>query len=105
MPANGSVPTLSQVRVWDTEHLTDAATDWTNTAAVWQDAFSHLSAQLPCPGGTPWEGPAADAAQQRALTDRVKVVGLADQLSNAAKIARDGADQIQTAKKRVLAAV
>jgi hypothetical protein len=105
MPASGTVPTLSQVQMWDTEHLTEAATKWTDSAAVWGDAFAHMSAQMPCPGGSPWEGEAAEAAQRQAHTDRLTVMGLADQLHDAATISRAGARDIDASKQRVLVAV
>lgn len=31
--------TLSQIRAWSTQHLTYAATYWTQTADRWEDAF------------------------------------------------------------------
>jgi hypothetical protein len=105
MPARGPVPTLSAVRSWDTDHLTDAATHWTNTATVWEDAFDNVFQQVPAPGGTPWRGDAAEAARLRAGTDRVKVIGVADELRAAATIARTGADELHTAKHAVLSAV
>jgi hypothetical protein len=105
MPASGLVPTLSQVQTWDTEHLTEAASQWTGTATVWGDAFTHLSAQMPCPGGSPWQGEAAEAALHQAYTDRLTVMGLADQLHDASVIARAGARDIDAAKQRVLGAV
>jgi len=105
MPASGLVPTLSQVQTWDTEHLTEAAAQWTSTATVWGDAFTHLAAQTPCPGGSPWEGKAAEAAQHQASTDRLTVVSMADQLQNASAIARTGAREIDAARQGVLVAV
>ncbi len=105
MPSSHAVPTVSQVRRWDTEHLTEAATHWTNTANLWEEAFTQASRQMPSPGGTPWEGAAAAAAQQRADTDRLEALGLADQLHSASVVARTGAEQIHAAKQGVLAAI
>src|SRR5436190_9313857 len=104
MPASALAPTLSQVQTWDSKHLTEAATKWDSTATVWGEAFTNLSAQMPSPGGTPWNGPAAEAAQQQAHTDRLTALGLADQLQNALVIARTGAREIDTAKQGALAA-
>ena len=59
-------PTLSQVQAWSTDHLTDAAGSWTRAATLWEGSFTQLSRQVGAPGGTPWLGAAADAAQQRA---------------------------------------
>jgi hypothetical protein len=99
------MPALSQVRGWGTAHLTEAATQWTTTAMVWEDAFTEVAAQVSHPGGAAWEGVAAEAAQHRAYTDRLLVIGLADQLHNAARIARTGATQIDEARRLVLRTV
>ena len=64
MPSAGGMPTLSQVRGWGTTHLTEAATRWTTTATLWEDAFTEVATQINHPGGAPWEGVAAEAAQQ-----------------------------------------
>ena len=100
-----AVPTLSQVRAWGVGHLTDAATHWTATATVWEDTFTQLTGQIGAPGGTPWIGEAADAAQGRAYADRLHAVGMADQLHAAAGIARVGAKEIRAARDAVLSAV
>jgi hypothetical protein len=105
MPGSGLNSTASAVRGWDTTHLTDAATYWTKTATAWEDTFTRLSQSVSNPGGTPWLGEAADAAQQRAYADRLNVIGAADQLHNASTVARAGADEIRSAKAAVLAAM
>ena len=105
MPSVGGMPTLAQVRGWGTAHLTEAATQWTATATLWEDAFTEVASQMNHPGGAPWEGVAAEAAQHRAYTDRLKVVGLADQLHEAAQIACTGATQIDEARRLVLRTV
>ena len=105
LATGGTVPTLSDVRAWDTEHLTAAAAFWTKTATVWEDAFSDLAARISAPGGVPWEGEAAEAAQQLAYSDKMTVIGLADQLHSASGIARAGANEISEAKRLVLRVV
>lgn len=105
MSANGGIPTLSQVRGWTTEYLTEAAEHWTRTAVVWEESFSALADQISSPGGIPWEGEAADAAFARAYSDRLTVIGLADELHAAACIARRGVDQIDGARGAVLRVV
>ncbi|GAY14068.1 WXG100 family type VII secretion target [Mycobacterium sp. shizuoka-1] len=105
MSAGGAAPSLSQVRAWDTGHLAEAADRWTQRATRWEAAFTDVSAQIASPGGTPWDGVAAEAAQQRAYTDRLTVTGLADRLHDAAGVARRGADQIGYARQRVLESV
>ncbi|WP_396929691.1 hypothetical protein [Mycolicibacterium sp.] len=105
MAATGVIPSLSQVRAWDTVHLTEAAARWTDTAAMWEDAFARVSSQISVPGGTRWDGSAAEAAQVRSSSDRLRVIGLADRLHQAARIAGRGADQLAYAKQRVMDSV
>ncbi|WP_164478782.1 hypothetical protein [Mycolicibacterium stellerae] len=57
------------------------------------------------PGGTAWEGKAADAAQERSFADLVKVRGAADNLREAATAARRGADELLYARSNVLKAI
>lgn len=52
-----------------------------------------------------WEGVAAEAAQERAFADLVKVRGLADVLHESAAIARRGAETLYSTKQGVLDAV
>lgn len=101
----GTIPTLSQVRNWDIEHLTQAADHWTKTATVWEEKFTELAVSISQPGGIPWEGQAAEAAQQLAYSDRLIVIGLADELHSAAAIARAGAREIGEAQRAVLRVV
>ncbi len=77
MPAvtGGALPSLSQIMGWDTEHLTRASADWSATAEHWEEAFDSVHRGMLAPGGTVWEGEAADAAQERAFADLVEVRG------------------------------
>jgi hypothetical protein len=52
-----------------------------------------------------WAGVAAEAAQQRAFADLVKVRGLADVLHESSAVARRGAETLDAAKRSVLDAV
>nr|MCW1959182.1 hypothetical protein [Mycobacterium sp.] len=99
------MPTLSAVRLWDTAHLIEAAAHWARTAAVWEGDFTELAAHIGVPGGAPWEGLTAEAAQQRAHSDRMTIIALADRLHSAAGIARTGASEIGQARLAVLRAV
>ncbi|CAN5240852.1 hypothetical protein BH11ACT7_BH11ACT7_04490 [soil metagenome] len=105
MPTSGPAPTLSAVRSWDVTHLMTAGSQWTKTATVWEDTFTQLSQGVSSPGGSPWHGEAADAAQERAYNDRLQVIGWADQLHVASRVAQTGVDQIRTAKQAALTAV
>src|SRR5690349_14915349 len=92
--ATGIVPTLSQIEGWSTDHLDTAAVHWTDTAETWEHSFTTVHREVPNPGGSVWEGAAADAALLRTGTDRTVVVGAADSLLSAARAARSGADEI-----------
>jgi hypothetical protein len=105
MPASRGIPTLSQVWSWNTDYLSEAADNWARIAVVWEESFTALANQISVPGGTPWEGAAADAAFARAHSDRMIVIGLADELHAAARIARTGANQIDSARGAVLSVV
>lgn len=98
-------PTLSEVKSWDVKHLTDAANHWTRAATIWEDHFTQVETGMAHPGGSRWEGEAAEAAQQRAHSDRLIVVPLADQLHNASRIARIGALQLAEAQRLVMRSV
>ncbi|MGH3677289.1 MAG: hypothetical protein ACRDU5_16425 [Mycobacterium sp.] len=96
---------LSEIRNWDTDHLTAGASRWTSAAASWTDAFTVASREARSPGGTDWEGIAAEAAQSRAEADRIRVLGLSDVLNELATTARTGAADVIAARQRVLAVV
>lgn len=96
------VPTLSQLRSWDTDHLINAATYWTNTANRWEDAFTTVRNQANTMG---WEGQGGDALRARTGDDLAAVSAKADLLRNAAKVARTGASNISAAQRRALYAV
>jgi hypothetical protein len=99
------VPSLSEIHAWDVTHLQNAARDWTSTAEHWESSFSSIHRATVSPGGTVWEGVAAEAAQERAFADLVQVRGLADVLHESAAIARRGVDTLDSAKRSVLDAI
>jgi hypothetical protein len=95
----------SEIQAWDVTHLENAARDWPATAEHWESSFTSIHRASVSPGGTVWEGVAAEAAQASAFADLVKVRGLADVLHEAASIARRGAETLYSAKRNVLDAV
>lgn len=108
MPATNSAagtPTRSQIEAWETAHLTAAATHWTETAQAWESHFTTIHTGMSRPGGTTWEGAGADSAADTAFGDLVKVRGAADALHSAAGFARNGADDIDWAKRQATAAI
>lgn len=102
MAAVAALPSLSQLLDWPTEHLTDAAAHWEVVAErnyglanqVWRDASA-----------VDWQGQAADALRTAAHTDIVATSAAADQLQEAAKVARSGASELFAARSRLQYAV
>ena len=76
-----------------------------SAATAWEDTFTAVHRGSLNPGGTEWEGEAAEAAQQRTFADLVKVRKLSDHLVEAANIARRGADQLDYLKRMAFDAV
>lgn len=100
-----SFPTLSQVEGASWDFLRANATAWTSLAHTWESAFTEIRDASVNPGGTPWTGAGAEAFQQRAAADVVKVRGIADMLVKAAGIASRGADTQDGNKQSVIDAV
>lgn len=96
------LPTLSSIQAWDVDHLTQAADYWDSTADRWEAVSAQVWQQS---HGLGWEGRARDALVERTTADKTIVMGKADQLRQAAKIARRGAGDIDAARRRVLYAV
>lgn len=94
--------TLSQIQSWSTTHLTDAAAYWSKTADQWEDTFLTMRNQSQSIG---WHGAGGDALRQRTGADLSTVSGKADQLRQAAGIARSGASDISAAQRSALYAV
>jgi hypothetical protein len=105
MVAGTALPTLSQVQTLDTAYLRDAAQYWARSGNLWEQALAEVHERMATPGGVPWKGRAAVAAQERAYLDLVKVRGASDQLHGAAAIALRGDQQLQACKEAVQEAV
>lgn len=106
MPAaTGSVLTRADVEAWSTTHLETAATHFKSVAGHWEGHFETIHTGMLRPGGTAWEGTAADNAAERSWADLVKVRGAGDALYAAAGHATNGADDIAWAKRQVLDAI
>lgn len=101
----GSGLSLSQVQNWDIHHLYNASEHWNAVAGLSTYVFTAVYEGALSPGGTVWEGVAAEAAQQRCHGDLIKVRALADALKDAANQARWGAADLQHAQQSVLMAV
>ena len=105
MPPTAPLTSLSGLYAWPTDHLSEVAAYWTDTAESWESAFNRISDHISTPGGTPWTGEAAEAAQSRADGDKIKVSGVAHQLREAAGIAQLGQDQLEALKEQAIGAV
>ena len=99
------LPTLSQIKQWSIGHLEAAAQGWTSTASLWENAFQTVYRTAQAPGGTTWQGTAADNAIARAHADRAKVFHAVDTLTHAADVARTGAAEIAGAQQRTMDAI
>lgn len=102
MDVGTPLPTLSQIRNWDVEHLSQAAEDWEAEARRWENTYEQNYQRL---AETDWKGQAREAAVERAGLDLVKVRGPALQLREAATAARYGFAQQNGAKEWALDAV
>ncbi|MGB3523877.1 MAG: hypothetical protein WBA50_20630 [Mycobacterium sp.] len=99
------LPPLTEIEDANWDYLTTNVTAWTNLANTWEAAFTEVRDASKSPGGSPWTGAGAEAFQQRAAADVVKIHGPADMLRNAAAIATRGAQAQQSNKGLVLSAV
>jgi hypothetical protein len=97
-----TAPTLSQLQSWDTDHLINAADYWTATADHWEDSFTLVRNQSHTMG---WDGQGGDALRTRTGGDLTTVSTKADQLRNAAHIARTGAGNISAAQRQAIYAI
>jgi len=95
-----SVGDRSWIDGYDVEHLLSAATHWTEMGQLLEYHAEGIYSETLHPGGTRWEGPAADTAADRAWGDVVTARGAADAMYNAAGIARNGADDLMWAKRQ-----
>ncbi|KAA8955762.1 MAG: hypothetical protein F6Q13_17175, partial [Mycobacterium sp.] len=70
------LPTLSSIRAWDVEHLTQAADHWEGTADRWENVSIQVWQQS---HGLDWEGQAREALIERTTADKTTIIGRADQ--------------------------
>lgn len=82
-----------------TEHLVDAAGYWNQIADRWEDAFLQIRNQS---YAMTWHGAGGDGLRERTSADLPVVSGKADQLRQAAGVARSGAGDISAAQRRVM---
>jgi hypothetical protein len=101
------VPTRSQIDSFThvINGLSASAVSWRTAAGQFESAVDTYAQQISAPGGTEWEGDAADAAQASAYADRGVVYQAADHLRDMASVASRGAQNLQGAQLRALDAI
>lgn len=99
------LPTLSQISNWDVQHLVDAVGHWSRTADLWEESFHGVWQTTLHPGGSPWDGKAAETTQDLTWRDLVRVRGSAEAMRHAARIAHTGAESLSDVKRLALNAV
>ena len=93
------LPTLSQIRSWDVDHLIEAAEHWDSTANRWDDVYGQVWQQSL---GMNWQGRARDALADRTTADKAMVSPKSGQLREASLTARKGAGDISAVQRSVL---
>jgi hypothetical protein len=93
------LPTLSQIRAWDIDHLIEAAEHWDATADRWDHVYGQVWQQSL---GMGWQGQARDALVERTTADKMTVTPKSDQLREAAQTARKGAGDISAVQRSTL---
>lgn len=100
-----ALPSRSEITQWRTDHLTEVADHLTARAETWEYAFATAYKHALDPAGTSWHGKTADAAIDRAHSDRQGVTRIADALHAVARAARSGAARIHSARGQALTAI
>jgi hypothetical protein len=96
------IPTRSQIEAYTADHLVEAAEYWGQLADRWEDAHWQVRNQA---HALDWEGFGGDALRARTVSDHAVASGKADQLREAAMIARRGAGDASAAQRRVVYAI
>lgn len=96
------IPMRSQIESYTTSHLVDAAEYWGSLADRWEDAHWQVRNEA---HALNWEGSAGDAVRTRTVADYTVAAHAADQLRNAAGIARQQAGELERLRNRILYAV
>ncbi|MBO0882198.1 MAG: hypothetical protein J2P17_18045, partial [Mycobacterium sp.] len=92
------LPPLSAVRAYSSSHLVEAAIHWDDAAERWHGVYSQVKFNA---GSLDWSGLASSAARERLAADFAVVQKKADQLHEAAKIARNEASNLDRLARRV----
>jgi hypothetical protein len=93
---------MSEVRAASWDHLRASAAAWRSLGRTWESAFTEVHQSSLRPGGTDWTGAGAEAFQDRAYLDLVKIRTPVDTTDTLAGIAERGADAQDGTKSSVL---
>ncbi|MFS0898683.1 WXG100 family type VII secretion target [Mycolicibacterium litorale] len=101
------LPTRSEIERWNDaiNDLSSAATSYRTAAERVESAADAHMQQLSAPGGTDWEGDAADAARESGYADRGVVCRAADHMRDMAKTANLGAQNLSQIRDNALEAI
>jgi hypothetical protein len=105
MPLPEGWPSLPEVKTANWDYLKAASEQWPKIADQWVSAFTEIHEASKRPGGTDWEGPAADAVQASTDKDVFTVRGPAEQLREAGPVAGRGFGQQTSIQRLILSAV
>lgn len=96
------LPTLSQIKTWDRDHLADAARCWSAAADIWERVFCRVWQQS---YAADVERHAGGVLQDPTSSDISLVGSRADWLRQAAAISRKGAGDIDSARRCTIRAI
>jgi hypothetical protein len=97
--------TRSQVESWDPSALTTIGKNWKSMAGDVEGLFNRYKSAVADVNGGHWEGLAAEAALNRAESDRRSAVRVADHLERVGQIAEDGYHTVNTPLQRARDAI
>jgi hypothetical protein len=97
--------TRSQVESWDPSALTTIGKNWKSMAGDVEGLFTRYKSAVANVNGGHWEGLAAEAALNRAESDRRSAVRVADHLERVGQIAEDGFHSVNPPLQRARDAI
>jgi len=97
--------TRNQIESWNPATLTDIGNAWKTLATNAEGLFNRYKSAVANVNGGHWQGLAADAALDRAESDRRSAVRVADHLERVAQIALDGFHKVNPPLQRARTAI
>lgn len=105
--SSGGLPTRTDIEGWieEIDVLSSSAAAYCAAANRIETGADTYVQAMWAPGGTAWEGDAADAAREASYADRGVVYRAADHMRNMAQLVNLGAQHLSQARDRVLDAI